>query len=144
ELYANDIYLGNRGSFSIRGFGEGAEAYFGKDVRELNAGEAAFLAGIIRAPNRYSASERHVDRADEARDRVLGQMVEDGYLTAQQEAAAKQSKLKFVNGGVGSSSAPYLVDMVKDHLLEKISETDLETQSYRIYTTIDPDLERAA
>ncbi len=72
ELYANDIYLGNRGSFSIRGFGEAAQAYFGKDVRELNAGEAAFLAGIIRAPNRYSTAERHADRAEEARDRVLG------------------------------------------------------------------------
>ena len=144
ELYANDIYMGNRGSFSIRGFGEAAEAYFGKDVRELSAGESAFLTGIIRAPNRYSAAERHTDRAEEARDRVLGQMVEDGYLTAEQEAAAKHAKLHFVNGGFGSSSAPYFVDMVKDHLLEKYSESDLENESYRIYTTLDPDLERAA
>jgi penicillin-binding protein 1B len=144
ELYANDIYMGNRGSFSIRGFGEAAEAYFGKDVRELSPGEAAFLAGIIRAPNRYSAAERHADRAEEARDRVLGQMVEDGYLTADQEAVAKHAKLHFVNGGLASSSAPYFVDMVKDHLLEKYSESDLENQSYRIYTTLDPDLQRAA
>lgn len=144
ELYANDIYLGNRGSFAIRGFGEAAQAYFGKDVRELNLGEAAFLAGIIRAPNRYSAAERHMDRAIEARDRVLTQVVEDGYATADQAAAAKKAKFHFVNGGVESSSAPYFVDMVKDHLLEKYSENDLETQSYRIYTTLDPDLQRAA
>lgn len=143
ELYANEVYLGNRGSFSIRGFGEAAEAYFGKDVRELTPGEAAFLGGIIRAPNYYSAAERHTDRADEARNRVLAQMVDDGYLTADQEAAAKKSKLKFVNGGLESSSAPYFVDMVKDHLLEKFSEADLETQSYRIYTTLDPDLQQA-
>ena len=144
ELYANDIYMGNRGSFSIRGFGEAAQAYFGKDVRELSAGEAAFLTGIIRAPNRYSAAERHADRAEEARDRVLAQMVDDGYLTAEQEAAAKHAKLHFANGGLSSSSAPYFVDMVKDHLLEKYSEGDLENESYRIYTTLDPDLERAA
>jgi penicillin-binding protein 1B len=144
ELYANDIYMGNRGSFAIRGFGEAAEAYFGKDVRELSTGEAAFLTGIIRAPNRYSAAERHLDRAEEARDRVLGQMVEDGYLTGEQEAAAKKGKLHFVNGGLASSSAPYFVDMVKDHLLEKYSESDLENESYRIYTTLDPNLERAA
>jgi penicillin-binding protein 1B len=144
ELYANDIYLGNRGSFAIRGFGEAAEAYFGKDVRELSLGEAAFLAGIIRAPNRYSAAERHLDRAVEARDRVLTQVVEDGYATADQSAAAKKVKLRFVNGGVESSSAPYFVDMVKDHLLEKYSESDLETQSYRVYTTLDSDLQRAA
>ena len=144
ELYANDVYLGNRGSFSIRGFGEASEAYFGKDIHEITPGEAAFLGGIIRAPNYYSSAERHLDRADEARNRVLAQMVDDGYLTADQEASAKKSKLKFVNGGLESSSAPYFVDMVKDHLLEKFSETDLETQSYKIYTTLDPNLQRAA
>ena len=144
ELYANDIYLGNRGSFSIRGFGEAAEAYFGKDVHELNMGEAAFLAGIIRAPNRYSAAERHLDRAVEARNRVLAQMVEDGYINSQQEIVAKKANLQFVNGGLSSSSAPYFVDMVKDHLLEHLSESDLETQSYRVYTTLDPNLQKAA
>ena len=144
ELYANEVYLGNRGSFSIRGFGEAAEAYFGKDVRELTLGECAFLAGIIRAPNRYATAERHMDRAEESRDRVLPQMVEDGYITQDQADAAKKVKLKFVNGGVNTGSAPYFVDMVKDHLLEKFSETDLETQSYRIYTTLDPQLQRAA
>jgi penicillin-binding protein 1B len=144
ELYANEVYLGNRGSFSIRGFGEAAEAYFGKDVRELNLGECAFLAGIIRAPNRYATAERHMDRAEESRDRVLPQMVEDSYITQDQADAAKTVKLKFVNGGVNTGSAPYFVDMVKDHLLEKFSETDLETQSYRIYTTLDPQLQRAA
>jgi penicillin-binding protein 1B len=144
QLYANDIYLGNRGSFSIRGFGEGAQAYFGTDIRQLNLGEAAFLAGIIRAPNHYSTAERHMNRAYEARDRVLGQMADDGYITRAQEDAAKKEKLKFVNGGVSSSTAPYFVDMVKDHLLEKFSAADLEDQSFRIYTTLDPDLQRAA
>jgi len=144
ELYANDIYLGNRGSFVIRGFGEAAQAYFGKDVRELNAGEAAFLAGIIRSPNRYSSAERHMDRAEEARDRVLKQMVEDGYLNEDQEIAAKKARFQFVNGGESSNAAPYFVDMVKDHLLEHLSETDLQSQSFRIYTTLDPNLQRAA
>ena len=144
ELYANEVYLGNRGSFAIRGFGEAAQAYFGKDVRELNLGETAFLAAIIRAPNRYSSSENHPERAADARDRVLTQMEQDGYITAEQDAAAKKAKLKFTNGGVQTSTAPYFVDMVKDHLLEKYSESDLETQSYRVYTTLDPDLQRAA
>jgi penicillin-binding protein 1B len=144
QLYANDIYLGNRGSFSIRGFGEGAQAYFGKDVRQLNLGEAAFLAGIIRAPNHYSTAERHPDRAYEARNRVLAQMLDDAYITAADEQSAKKDKLKFVNGGNASSTAPYFVDMVKDHLLEKMSATDLANQSFRIYTTLDPDLQRDA
>jgi len=144
ELYANEVYLGNRGSFAIRGFGEAAQAYFGKDVRELTLGEAAFIAGIIRAPNRYSAAETHMDRAIEARDRVLGQMVEDSYIKDSDAAAAKKAKLRFVSGGVESSAAPYFVDMVKEHLLEQYSESDLQTQSFRVYTTLDPDLQRAA
>jgi penicillin-binding protein 1B len=144
ELYANEVYIGNRGSFAIRGFGEGAEAYFGKDVRDLTLGECAFLAGIIRAPNRYSNAESHIDRANEARDRVLGQMQENGYATAAQVDAAKKQKLQFVGGGLNASEAPYFVDMVKEHLLEQISENDLSTESYRIYSTLDPDLQRAA
>src|SRR3984893_9395374 len=144
ELYANEVYLGNRGSFAIRGFGEAAEAYFGKDVRDLSLGEAAFLGGIIRAPNHYAAAETHMDRAIEARDRVLTQMVENNYATEGQAAAAKKVPFKFITGGIDSGSSPYLVDMVKDHLLEKFSENDLQSQSYRIYTTLDPSLQRAA
>ncbi len=144
ELYANEVYLGNRGSFSIRGFGEASEAYFGKDVREITLGEAAFLGGIIRAPNRYASAERHPERAEESRDRVLAQMVEDNYVTQEQADTAKKLKLHFLNGGASSSSAPYFVDMVKDHLLEHFSEQDLETQSFRIYTTLDSQLQRAA
>ncbi len=144
ELYANDIYLGNRGSFSIRGFGEGAQAYFGKDVRELSVGEAAFLAGIIRAPNRYSNAEKHTERAEEARDRVLAQMKEDGYITPDQQTSAKNATLKFSTGEGSSNAAPYFVDMVRDHLLERLSESDLSDQSYRVYTTLDPNLQRAA
>ena len=51
ELYANEIYLGNRGSFAIHGFGEASLAYFNKDVREVSLPEAAFMAGIIHAPS---------------------------------------------------------------------------------------------
>jgi penicillin-binding protein 1B len=144
ELYANEVYLGNRGSFSIRGFGEAAQAYFGKDVRELSLAESAFLAGIIRSPNRYSAAERRPERAAEARDRVLTQMVENKSITPEQAEAARKVKLHFLGGGADSGSAPYFVDMVRDHLLENFSESDLTTQSYRIYSTLDPALQRAA
>ncbi|MCL4524066.1 MAG: PBP1A family penicillin-binding protein [Acidobacteria bacterium] len=144
ELYANQVYLGNRGSFAIRGFGEAARAYFGKDVRDLSLAEAAFLAGIARAPNRYSSAERHVERANEARDRVLTQMVENGQVSAEAAAAAKKAAWHILSGTLETSAAPYFVDMVKDHLLERITEADLIAQSYRIYTTLDSDLQRAA
>ncbi len=144
ELYANEIYLGNRGSFAIHGFGEAAQAYFGKDIRQITLGEAAFLAAIIRAPNRYSNADRSPERAAEARDRVLKQMVENHQVPAEMAEAARREKLRLVSGGLETSSAPYFVDIVKDHLLEKISEADLVSQSYRVYTTLDSGLQRAA
>ncbi|HKV28807.1 MAG TPA: PBP1A family penicillin-binding protein [Candidatus Acidoferrales bacterium] len=144
ELYANEVYLGNRGSFAIRGFGEAAQAYFARDVRELDLAQCAFLAGIIRSPNRYSAAEHHLDRANEARNRVLKQMVEDGYVTESQAHAAREETLKFVGGGAVSRAAPYFVDMVRDSLLDQFSQSDLTTQSYRIFTTLDPALQTAA
>ncbi len=144
ELYADDVYLGNRGSFAIRGFGEAADAYFGEDVRSLDLGECAFLAGIIRAPNRYSAAEHHMLRAIDARNRVLKEMAEDGFVSKSQVEDAENTPLKFVTSGIASGLAPYFVDMVKDHLLSRISESDLENESFRIYTTLDPQLQQAA
>jgi penicillin-binding protein 1B len=144
ELYANEIYLGNRSSFAIHGFGEAAQAYFGKDVRDLNVGEAAFLAGIIRSPNRYSSADRKPERATEARSRVLAQMVENRTVSPEQAQAAIKAPLRLVSGAIEGSAAPYFVDMVKDHLLDHFSEAELLSQNFRIYTTLDPSLQRAA
>jgi len=144
ELYANEVYLGNRNSFAIRGFGEAAEAYFGKNVRDLDLAQCAFLAGIIRAPNHYADAERYPDRAKEAQDRVLAQMREDGYISRAQEQAASAETLKFVGGATPARTAPYFVDLVRDALLKQFSEKDLTTQSFRIYTTLDPALQAAA
>ena len=144
ELYANEIYLGNRGSFAIHGFGEASLAYFNKDLREVTLPEAAFLAGIIHAPNRYSTSERRPDRAIEARDRALLAMTENGAITPEQATGAKKTPLQIVAGGLEGSTAPYFVDMVKDHLLDQFSESDLLSQSFRVYTTLDPELQRVA
>jgi penicillin-binding protein 1B len=144
ELYANEIYLGNRGSFAIHGFGEASLAYLNKDLREVTLPEAAFLAGIIHAPNRYSTSERRPERAVEARDRALLAMTENGAITPEQAQGAKKTPLQIVGGGLEGSTAPYFVDMVKDHLLDRFSESDLLSQSFRVYTTLDPELQRAA
>jgi penicillin-binding protein 1B len=144
EFYANEVYLGNRGSFAIRGFGEAGIAYFGKDVQQLSLGETAFLAGIIRAPNFYSSADRRPERALEARNRVLTQMVENGQIKPAEAAAAKKGPLRLAHSAGSSSEAPYFVDMVKDHLLDNLSENELLSENFRVYTTIDPALQRAA
>jgi penicillin-binding protein 1B len=144
EMYANEVYLGNRGSFGIRGFAEASVAYFGKDLRDLTLEECAFLAGLIRAPNYYSVSDRHPERAAQSRDRVLAQMVENKYVTEADAQDAKRVPLKLVRTSVSGNEAPYFVDMVKDHLLESYSEQELLSANYRVYTTLDPQLQRSA
>ncbi|HKW56620.1 MAG TPA: PBP1A family penicillin-binding protein [Candidatus Acidoferrum sp.] len=144
ELYANEVYLGNRGSFGIRGFSEASVAYFGKDMRQLSLAECAYLAGIIRAPNYYSSADRHPERGAQARDRVLTQMLENKYITQDELDAAKKAPLKIIRTAGSASEAPYFVDMVKDHLLDKYSENELLSQNFRVYTTLDPALQRAA
>jgi penicillin-binding protein 1B len=144
ELYANEVYLGNRGSFGIRGFSQASVAYFGKDLRQLTLPECAYLAGIIRAPNYYSSADRHPERGGQARDRVLTQMVENKYINEADVPEAKQAPLKIVKASVSGSEAPYFVDMVKDHLLDKYPENELLSENFRVYTTLDPALQRAA
>jgi penicillin-binding protein 1B len=144
ELYANEVYLGNRGSFGVRGFSEASVAYFGKDLRQLSLAECAYLAGIIRAPNYYSSADRHPERGAQARDRVLTQMLENKYINEQDVQDAKRVPLKIVRASVSGGEAPYFIDMVKDHLLDKYSENELLSENFRVYTTLDPALQRAA
>lgn len=143
EMYANQINLGQRGSFSINGFGEAAQAYFGKDVRELDLTECALLAGIIQSPNRLSPF-RHVERALERRNLVLDSMVETGAITKDQAERAKQEPLHLAPGSVDASEAPYFVDLVRDDLTQKFGDRDFNREGLRIYTSLDPDLQQIA
>ena len=143
ELYANQIYLGQRGSFSIYGFGEAASAYFNKDVGSLTAAQAALLAGVIRGPNIYSPYKYPL-RALERRNFVLRSMMDQGMLTPPETEKASAAPLGIVLRNVEGTQAPYFVDMVKDQLLSQFSEHDLLSQSYRIYTTLDMDVQQAA
>jgi penicillin-binding protein 1B len=143
ELYANQIYLGQRGSFSIYGLGEAANAYFNKDVASLTLPEAAFLAGVIRGPNLYSPYRRPA-RALERRNYVIRQMLELAMISSAEAEKASGAALGVINQNVEGLEAPYFVDMVRDQLLAQFSERDLISQSYRIYTTLNLDLQEAA
>jgi penicillin-binding protein 1B len=143
EMYANQINLGQRGSFSIDGFGEASQAYFGKDVRQLDLAEGAMLAGIIQRPN-YFNPFRHPERTIERRNIVLDSMVETGAITKDESERAKGEPLHLVPGSVDASEAPYFVDLVRDQLTQKLGETEFNREGLRIYTSLDPDLQRAA
>ena len=143
EFYANWVNLGQRGSFAIGGFGEASRTYFNKDLKDITLPEAALLAGIIQGPSRLSPY-RHPERALERRNLVLDSMVENHAITREQADKAKASPLKLAPPNVEANDAPYFVDMVRDTLINKFNEHDLNDQSFRIYTTLDPDLQKAA
>ena len=143
QMYANEINLGQRGSFSIDGFGEAAQAYFGKDARQLNLAECALLAGMIQSPNRLNPF-RHPDRAIDRRNLVLDSMVETGAITKEQAETAKAAPLHLTPSSVDASEAPYFVDLVRDQLVQKLGDRDFNREGLRIYTTLDPDLQRLA
>ncbi|MBI3665876.1 MAG: PBP1A family penicillin-binding protein [Acidobacteria bacterium] len=143
EFYANQVYLGRRGSFNIHGIGEGAQAYFAKDFRELSLPEAATLAGLIQRPS-YLDPFRNPERARERRNVVLYAMWQNDYITKAQYEAAVRMPLNVVLGSAESSEAPYFVDMINEQLQARIAEKDLMTQVYRVYTTLDLRLQRAA
>ncbi len=143
EMYANEVYLGQRGSFTINGFGEASHAYFNKDVKNLTLPEAALLAGMIQRPN-YLSPYKYPKRALERRNLVLDSMVDTGAITRDEADRAKATPLKLTTPNVEASDAPYFVDLVKDQLSSQFSEQELNDHALRIYTTIDPDLQRAA
>jgi penicillin-binding protein 1B len=143
ELYANEVYLGRRGSFSIHGFGEAARAYFGKDIRQLTLPESAMLVGIIQRPSYYNPF-RYPERVKERRNLALLLMRNNGYLTAEQYKQAVNTPLNLSRGETESSEAPYFVDLVNDALQERFQDWDFATNSYRVYSSLDLDLQQAA
>ena len=143
ELYANQVYMGQRGSFSIHGFAEAARAYFNKDLQSLTLPEAALIAGLIQGPNLLSPY-KYPERALERRNLVIESMVETGAITRAEADKAKATPLKLAPPNVEASDAPYFVDLVKETLAQRYGERDMNDQALRIYTTLDPDLQRAA
>jgi penicillin-binding protein 1B len=143
EYYANSIDIGHQGSFGIQGFAKGAEVYLGKDLSKVSIAEAAFLAGMPQSPMGRNPF-KYPDRAKARRDAVLKSMREDGFITDLQYQDAIASPLKVTREMAESSDAPFFVDLVNDTLLSRFQERDFQTTSYRVYTTLDMNLQRDA
>ncbi len=143
EYYANQADLGRRGSFAIRGFGEAAQAYFGKDLRDLSVSEAATLAGLCQRPS-FTNPVRWPERAKHRRNIVLGMMRENAYINDYEYAQAVAEPLVVARAGSESTDAPNFVDLVNEWLQDEMEDHDFQNNSYRVYTSLDLNLQRDA
>ncbi|HEY3991107.1 MAG TPA: transglycosylase domain-containing protein [Acidobacteriaceae bacterium] len=144
QMYANEIPLGQQGSFGIYGMGEAAQAYFGKDVRQLDLAECALLAGMIQQPSAFNPYHHGGKRAIARRNVVLGAMVETGDITEAQAEAAHQEPLHLAPGSVDGGLAPYFIDIVHDQIVRSYGETQYASEGLRVYSSLDPDLQQVA
>ncbi len=147
ELYLNEIPLG-RQSFGVQA---ASRAYFGKDVGELTLNEAAFLAILPKAPERYGRA-KFADQAIARRNYVLDQMVDNGWATDQQAALAKSQPLGVIprRGDGYNADAGYFMEEVRQRLLAKYGEK-AEDGPHSVYagglwvrSSLDPQLQKAA
>ncbi|MEF3192861.1 MAG: penicillin-binding protein 1A, partial [Halothiobacillaceae bacterium] len=140
ELYLNKIYFGNR----AYGVAAAASIYFNKSLDALTPAEAAMLAGLPKAPSRFNPVV-NPERARIRRDYILTRMGELGWLTPEQVHAAKEEPVQttLFLGAAAEVSAPYVAEMVRARMVEQFGEAAYE-MGLRVYTTLDPELQRTA
>ena len=143
ETYLNEIYLGQRGSRGIFGVWEGAQFYFGKELKDLSIGEAAMLTGLIRAPGHLSPA-KNPGAAKQRRDEVLRALLDDGDITAEEYRQALDEPLPERAASTEATGAPYFVDYVRGEIEEQYPLNTLTSEGFRIFTTLDPSLQREA
>jgi penicillin-binding protein 1B len=142
ELYLNDVYLGQRGSFAIHGVAEASRIFFGKDVTNLGLSEAALIAGVIQSPARRSPFA-NPKPATERRNVVLQAMATENYITADEFAKASREPLQVVARSV-DNEAPYFVDMVGTQVNQQFAGVTTQPGAVDVYTTLDLNMQRAA
>ncbi|HEV7991257.1 MAG TPA: PBP1A family penicillin-binding protein [Gemmatimonadaceae bacterium] len=138
ELYLNQIALGN-GSFGIE---TAAQRYFGKSARELNLAEAATLAGLPKAPERYNP-RRFPERAIQRRNTVIEVMREQGGVSDADASLAKAYPLQLARKSEAGDVAPYFVEWVRQQLEQQFGQR-LYEQGLKVFTTLDVDFQSAA
>jgi penicillin-binding protein 1A len=140
-IYLNHVYLG----YGAYGVAAAANAYFGKSPADLSVGEAAMLAALPKAPSRITPF--HDFARAQARQRyVIDQMVEAGYLSPAEATAARREPLVLVTDRrtLTNVAAPYFVETVRRYVADKYGSEELLARGFRIHTTLDMRLQRAA
>jgi penicillin-binding protein 1B len=142
ELYLNDVYLGNRGSFALHGVAEAARIFFGKDVSNLTLSESALIAGVIQNPYQHSPFVNR-GRSKERRDVVLSAMADADYITREAATRAQTDPITVVARSV-DNEAPYFVDYLGEQLQADYPGITQRAGALDIYTTLDLNFQRYA
>jgi penicillin-binding protein 1B len=140
QLYLNDVWLGQRGSFAIHGVPEASRLFFAKDISNVSLSEAATIAGMIQSPPRTSPFT-YPDKAKERRNVVLRAMADSGYITADAADRASTEPLQIVARAL-DAEAPYFVDYIGQELADKYRTSAIGAVD--VYTTLDLHLQRIA
>ncbi len=139
-LYLNQIYFGH----GAHGIGEAARTYFGKSVGELSVSEAALLAGLPKAPSRYSP-HANPERAEERRRYVLERMLEEGLIDAGTHAAAVSERPALVETPPPAyAEAAFFTEEVRRYLFDALGGERVLEGGLEIETTLDAKLQHAA
>jgi len=147
ELYLNETYFGS----GVYGIGTAAEYYFGKRVEKLTLAEAALLAGIIRAPERFGPFDDK-QKALDRRNTVLDRMASLKYVTRDEADQAKAQPMKVGRHPLPKPVEPYFLEYVKERIMSDpifgATRQDRARAMFqgglKIYTTLDLKLQRAA
>ena len=140
ENYANRVYLGRSNGFSVLGFAKAAQVYFGKDLSQIDLPEAAFLAGIVQRPSYYEP-QHHLARAVERRNVVLRMMRQSDFISDTQLQSATEEPVSLAHAIPDTGEAPYFLSLALSELQDATQSGPTPT---RVYTTLDPDLQRSA
>jgi penicillin-binding protein 1A len=139
-LYLNQIYLGH-GAYGVEA---AAENYFDKSVGDLSLAECAILAGLPQAPSRYSPF-RHPERARQRQHYVLTRMREEGFITAEQEAEAREAPWDIKpRRNWYAEKAPVYTEHVRRYVEQKYGAETINREGLKIYTAVNLDMQRAA
>jgi penicillin-binding protein 1A len=138
ELYLNQIYLGN----GAHGVETAARRYFGKSARDLNLAEAATLAALPKAPERYNP-RRFPDRAIQRRNTIIELMRKDGLVSDADASLARAYPLQLASRSASGDVAPYFVEWIRQQLDARFGQR-LYEQGLKVYTTLDLELQSAA
>jgi penicillin-binding protein 1A len=140
ELYLNEIYLGS-GAYGVAA---AALTYFNKSLDELTLGEAAFLAGLPKAPNRYNPG-RFPLAAKARRDWVMERMIEDGVATQEEVAQVEAQPLELHHRQEAEQvRAPYFAEEVRRDVLARYGEKVLYGAGLSVRTSLDARLQAAS